>query len=151
MALVHVDGLGPGTEPTPQQRPEPLQQCQILNPRCHKGTPPAHFFSLIWSHLPHFASTSSPHQPSVGPWTSQSHSYREHCSHPFGNQGVQHRGVCKTVSPLFLTYAAKCKLLESPLPIAPCKVAASTCHSLCPMTLFCPFLFTYHHKSTLFI
>ena len=36
----HVEVAGAGTEPVPQQQPEPLQwECQILNPLHHKGTP----------------------------------------------------------------------------------------------------------------
>ena len=38
--LCHVEVPGPGTETTPQQRPQPLQrQCQILNLLYHKKTP----------------------------------------------------------------------------------------------------------------
>ena len=36
----HVEAPGPWVEPTPQQRPKPLQwQCWIFNLLCHKRTP----------------------------------------------------------------------------------------------------------------
>ena len=50
LCLQHAAVLGPGTESTPKQGPEPQQwQCQILNPLHHPGTPQVFYFSIIIS------------------------------------------------------------------------------------------------------
>ena len=46
--LQHGEVSGPGIQPSPQQWPRPLQQCQILNPLSHHKGNPTLCFLILW-------------------------------------------------------------------------------------------------------